>query len=62
MGRDGIRYQLGLFFNCELETLQEQTQRTLAMIKVRQGVEVAEMQEFAPDMAMPALAFKKTTN
>lgn len=62
MGQDGIRYRIGLFHGSELETLQEQTQRTLAIIKARNDISMAEMQDFGPDMPMPHLHFKKNTN
>ena len=59
MSQNGICYKLGLFFNAELETLQEQTQRTLAIIKSRNELSQAEMEGFGPDVPMPALSFKK---
>lgn len=64
MGQDGIRYQFGLFFNTELETLQEQTARTLATIKIRNEAAQAEVDSdiAATGLAMPALQFKKNMN
>jgi len=61
MGQNGIRYKLGVFFNCELETLQEQTVRTLSLIKARNEITEAEMAD-VPAGFMPQLAFKKSTN
>lgn len=60
MGQDGIRYRLGIFPSCELETLQEQTQRTLATIKARNAIAAEEMDVADGPLAMPAgLSFKK---
>lgn len=58
MGQDGIRYRFGWAFNAELESLEEQTQRTLSAIKSRQAIAQAEMDEQGP-MTMPALQFGK---
>lgn len=58
MGQNGIRYQLGLFLNVELETLTEQTLRTLAIIKIRNEAAQAEMGDVGP-LAMPSQQFKK---
>jgi len=38
MGTKGIHYKFGLFLNPELETLQEQTARTIANIQSRQAI------------------------
>jgi hypothetical protein len=57
MGQDGIRYRFGWAFNAELETLAEQTTRTLQQIKARNEIAQADMD--AEGLAMPALAFKK---
>lgn len=62
MGQNGIRYKFGLFFNVELESLQEQTARTLATIKIRNDIAQADMDADASSLAMPALQFKKSTN
>ena len=61
MGQNGIRYKFGWFFNNELETLTEQTQRTLATIKVRNDVAQAEMDEVqtGPLALPPGLHLKK---
>lgn len=44
MGQNGIAYKFGIFFNSELETLQEQTTRTLETIKLRNQLAEADMQ------------------
>lgn len=63
MGQDGIRYQFGIFFNTELETLEEQTQRTLAVIKARNQAAEQEMADVAGPLGFPGnLQFKKGTN
>lgn len=61
MGQNGIRYLLGLFFNMELETLEEQTQRTLATIKIRNEAAEAQLGELAngPLAIPPGLHLKK---
>jgi hypothetical protein len=59
MGQNGIAYKFGAFFNVELETLEEQTQRTLSAIKSRNAIAQAEMDVEQGPMAMPALQFKK---
>jgi hypothetical protein len=60
MGQDGIRYQFGLFFNTELETLSEQTQRTLATIKARNEIAQSEMDVTDGPLALPAgIQYKK---
>jgi hypothetical protein len=62
MGQDGIRYKFGIFFNSELETLAEQTQRTLATIKARNQIAELEMQDAVEATGgpfMPQMAFKK---
>ena len=57
MGTDGIFYRFKIFPSAELETLQEQTARTISNIQVRNNIAGA---EFGPE-AMPALQFKKPT-
>lgn len=58
MGTEGIRYKFKLFLSSELETLQEQTARTIGNIQARNSIAGA---EFGPDGqgSMPAMAFKK---
>lgn len=58
MGSDGIRYGFKFFLNSELESLQEQTARTIANIQSRNAIAGA---EFGPENQgpMPALQFKK---
>jgi hypothetical protein len=58
MGRNGIRHRFGWFFNKELETLQEQTARTVATIQARNSI--AESEFGQSGAAMPALPFKKS--
>jgi hypothetical protein len=62
MGQAGIGYRFGLFFNRELETLQEQTQRTLAVIKARNDMAQEELADVEGPLAIPGLQFKKMEN
>jgi hypothetical protein len=60
MGQDGIRFRFGLFFTDELETLTEQTQRTLATIKARNEIAASEMDVADGPLALPAgIQYKK---
>jgi hypothetical protein len=58
MGTEGIRYRFKLFLSSELETLQEQTARTIGNIQARNSIAGA---EFGPDglSNSGALQFKK---
>lgn len=56
MSRDGICYRFAFLLNSELETLQEQTARTIANIQARQQVAGLDMPQ---ELSAPALQFKK---
>ena len=58
MGTEGISYKFKIFLNCELESMTEQTARTISNIQARNAIAGA---EFGSNDAMPgALQFKKS--
>ena len=59
MGQAGISYKFALLLNSELETLQEQTARTVAQIQARNSVAEAEFGQ-GLGASMPTLPFKKS--
>jgi len=58
MGQAGIRYKWAFFLNSELESLQEQTARTIVNIQTRNAIAGA---EFGSD-ALPATSTFKKSN
>jgi hypothetical protein len=62
MGQNGIRYKFGWFFNTELETLEEQTQRALAKIKAQNAMAQEELADVEGPLAIPGLQLRKMNN
>lgn len=58
MSQQGISYKFQFLLNSELETLQEQTARTVATIQARNSI--AESEFGGQAGSMPALPFKKS--
>lgn len=58
MDGDGITYKFGLFLNAELETLQEQTARTIANIQARNNIAGAGL-DLGGDLGQVLAQFKK---
>lgn len=59
MGDDGIRHRFGWFFDTELETLAEQTARTIANIQMRNSIAGA---EFGAELMGGQTLFKKPSS